>query len=127
MGKKEPGVRIAGLLRRKFPRFLLNLPLEYSSLDSNISHPGHAEDASEEGLKIYLPERLRVGENLRIKIFFAIGSELQAIESTTQVVWADFRPDEKGNRYGVKFLDISSENSEKWRQFLDSLNPQQTP
>jgi c-di-GMP-binding flagellar brake protein YcgR len=61
-----------------------------------------------------------------MKLFFAFNSELQTIESTTQVVWADFRPEER-NRYGVKFLDITSENSEKWKDFLSSLNLQQSP
>jgi c-di-GMP-binding flagellar brake protein YcgR len=128
MGEEGPGVRIVRLVRRKYPRFLLTLPVEYSCLDSNISHPGRGENASEGGLKVYLLEQFKVGENLRMKLFFAFGPELQTIESTAQVVWADFRPEEEeGNRYGVKFLDISSENSEKWKSFLNSLNLQQSP
>ncbi len=88
MEKEKPGVKIAKLVRRKHPRFLLNLPLEYSRLDSNIRRPGHAENGSEGGLMVYLPEQFRVGENLRMKLFFSLRSELQTIESTIQVVWA---------------------------------------
>ncbi len=122
MGEEERGVRIAKMLKRKYPRFLLTLPLEYFHPDSNISHPGYAEDVSEAGLKVYFTEQLQVGQTLRMKLFFAFGSELQTIESTTHVVWADFRPEEEANQYGVKFLDISSKNSEKWKTFLINLN-----
>ncbi len=117
-----PTSKIVELPRRKYPRFLLNLPLEYSRLDSNISHPGHVEDASEEGLKVYLTESFQAGQTLRMKLFFAFGPKLQTIESTIHVVWADFRPEEEENQNGVKFLAISSKNSEKWKIFLDSLN-----
>ncbi len=121
MEKEKPGVKIAKLVRRKHPRFLLNLPLEYSRLDSNIRRPGHAENGSEGGLKVYLPEQFRVGENLRMKLFFSLRSELQTIESTIQVVWADFHSKEEENRYGVKFLDIPSADRQKWKKFLNSL------
>ncbi len=122
MEKENQGVRIAKLLRRKHPRFLLNLPLEYSCRDSSITHPGHAENGSEGGLRVYLPGQFKAGENLRVRLFFSLGSELQIIELTTQVVWADSRPEGEENQYGVKFLDISSKNSQKWKIFLDNLN-----
>ncbi len=122
MGEEQSGVGIAKLLRRKYPRFLLNLPLEYSRLDSNISHLGRTNNVSEAGLKVYLTEQFRPGQALRMKLFFAFGSQLQTIESTTHVVWANFRPEEEENQYGVKFLDISSENSEKWKNFLETPN-----
>jgi c-di-GMP-binding flagellar brake protein YcgR len=123
MAKEKPGVEIVKLLRRKYPRFLLNLPLEYFSFDSNIRHPGHAENGSEGGLKVYLPGWFKAGENLGIKVFFTLGTELQTIESTVQVVWADLRPEQKENQYGVKIIDISSEDNEKWKMFLSTLSP----
>ncbi len=120
MREEVTGLRVARLVRRRNPRFLLNLPLEYSPVDSEISHPGHAEDASEEGLKVYLPEQFQVGQTLRMKLFFSFGPGLSTIESTTQVVWADISP-EGGNRYGVKFVEISPENQERWKKFMNSL------
>ena len=101
MGQEEPGVRIAKLLRRKYPRFLLTLPLEYFHPDSNFSHPRHAEDATKAGLKVYLTEQFQVGQTLRMKLFFARGSELQTVESTTRPVWAGFPPEEQANQYGM--------------------------
>jgi hypothetical protein len=76
MEEEEPGVRIPKLLSRKYQRFLLTLPLEYFHPDFNISHPGHAEDVSEAGLKVHLTEQFQVGQTLGMKIFSAFGSEL---------------------------------------------------
>jgi hypothetical protein len=43
--------------RRLYPRFLLNLPIEYSHLDSSVSYSSHTVDVSEGGLMICLREK----------------------------------------------------------------------
>jgi PilZ domain len=133
-GEKRPRVGIAKLEkeimpakggeRRMYPRFLLNLPIEYSRLDSPISHSSRTVNASEGGLMIYLHEGHEVGQNLSVKIFFSFGSDLHTIETTVQVMWADEKLGEGGNfRHGVRFVDATSGDVQKFRGFLNSISP----
>lgn len=65
--------------KRRHPRFNLDLPVEYRRVDLPADHV-HAVTV-EEGLLLYLPELLRMGNHLRLKLFFTTGSELNAIEA----------------------------------------------
>ena len=54
-----------------YPRFVLNLPIEYLRLNSPVSYFSHTINASEGGLMICLHERLEVGQSLHLKNFFS--------------------------------------------------------
>jgi hypothetical protein len=110
--------------KRMHPRFLLNLPIEYSRLDSPVRHSSHTVNASEGGLMICLHERLDAGQHLNLKIFCSSGSNMLTIETMVRVMWADAALGEDGNyRHGVKFVGITSEDLENFKGFLDSLSP----
>jgi c-di-GMP-binding flagellar brake protein YcgR len=78
---------------------------------------------SEGGLLIYFPEQMEIGQHLRLKLFFASGSELNAIEIIAEVVWMDIHLGKGWGDYrsGVKFVDISSEDLNRLNNFLRSL------
>jgi hypothetical protein len=110
--------------KRRYRRFLLNLPVEYYHLDSPISYSSHSINASEGGLLICLHERLRSGQHLNLKVFCSSGPSLLTIETTVQVMWADELLGEDGNyRHGVKFVSMIQEDLQKFKGFLDSLSP----
>ena len=71
-GEKKPRVGIVNLERRRHPRFTVDLPIEYYQFDSSIHYPGRLMDASEGGLLVYLPERVEVGQHLKMKLFFLL-------------------------------------------------------
>ena len=113
-----------GKEKRRHPRFLLNLPMEYYHLDSPISYSSHCMNASEGGLLICLHEQLKAGQHLNLKIFCASGSSLLTIETTVEVIWADELLGKDGNyRHGVKFVSMTQEDLQKFRGFLDNLSP----
>ncbi|HYB20922.1 MAG TPA: PilZ domain-containing protein [Thermodesulfobacteriota bacterium] len=113
-----------GKEKRRHPRFLLNLPMEYYHLDSSIGHSSRCVNASEGGLLVCLHERLKAGQHLKLKIFCASGSSLLTIETTVEVIWADELLGEDGNyRHGVKFVSMAQEDLQKFRGFLDNLSP----
>ena len=120
----RPRAGIVNLEKRKHPRFSVDLPIEYHRMTSPTQLAGRAENASEGGLLVYLPEQVEIGQYLKIKIFFASGSRLDTIELSTEVVWTDFHPGKNWGDYrsGVKFLDISPEDLEKFGGFLKSLS-----
>ena len=109
--------------KRKHPRFSVDLPVEYNRADLSADH-GRAMNASEGGLLLYLPELIEIGVHLRLKLFFSMGSELNAIETLVEVVWVDvhFGKDWGDYRTGVRFVEISTGDTGKLRSFLESLS-----
>jgi c-di-GMP-binding flagellar brake protein YcgR len=108
--------------RRKYPRFNLNLPIEYSRIDSSIGHTGKALNINEGGLLLYFPEQMDIGQYIRLKLFLILGSELNTIEVLAEVVWMGIHLD-KGYQCGVNFIDVSPESMTKLKTFLRSLSP----
>lgn len=125
-GEKEtkPRYGTVNFERRKYPRFNVNLPIDYYRIDSSISHTGKALNISESGLLIYFPEEMEIGQHLKLRLFLASGSEMNTIETLVEVVWTDIRlgKDWGDYRTGVRFVNISMEDMEKLKDFLLSLS-----
>ena len=115
---------IVNFERRKYPRFNIDLPIEYSLLSYPLSHPGRALNASEGGLLVYLSEIVEISQLLQMKLFFPSGSELNGVEIMAEVVWMDIHlgRDWGDYRYGVRFVDISPESLNKLKRFLRDLS-----
>lgn len=119
----KPRTGIVSFERRRYPRFNVDLPIEYYRIDSSISYTCRAINASEGGLLIYFPEQMDIGQHLKIKLFFASGPELDTIEVLAEVVWMDIHLGKGWGDYrsGVKFIDISPDDMRKLKNFLMSL------
>jgi c-di-GMP-binding flagellar brake protein YcgR len=121
--ENKPRYGTVNFEKRSHPRFSVNLPVEYRRTDL-IVEQGRAVNASEGGLLLNLPEQMRTGNYLRLKLFFTVGSDLNAIETVVEVVWVDL-PLEEGRedyRTGVRFVEISAEDAGKLKNFLKSLS-----
>jgi c-di-GMP-binding flagellar brake protein YcgR len=122
--KKEDKRRIGilDLERRKYPRFKINLPLDYYRVDTPTSQTGRALNASEGGLEIYFPEQMKIGEHLKLRLFFSSSEfKLNSVEALAEVVWVDILSGEGEFRSGVRFVDISPDDLVKLKDFLRSL------
>ena len=121
--KKQPPHGSVNFEKRKYPRFSVDLPVEYYKLGSLVKHDGKAMNASQGGLLLYFSEPLEIGQYLRLKLFLSSDSTLSAIETITEVAWTDIHLDEGGDyRTGVRFLDTSPEDMSKLKNFLLSLS-----
>jgi hypothetical protein len=122
---KEPKPRYGtvNFEKRKHPRFSIDLPAEYSRTDLSTQH-GRAINASEGGLLLHLPEYVEIGQCLRLKLFFSVGSQLNAIEAIVEVVWVDIHlgKDWGDCRTGVRFVEISTEDMGRLMVFLRSFS-----
>jgi len=120
----RPRVGIVNFEKRGHPRFKVDLPIEYSQVDSPIGQAGRVVNASEGGLLVYLPEKMEIGQHLQVKLFFVSGSELNTIEMLTEVVWRDIHLGKNWGDYrsGVKFVDISTADLNRLKDFLESLS-----
>ena len=110
--------------RRKYPRFNVDLPIEYYRIDSSIGQTGKALNISEGGLLLYLTDQVEIGQHLKSNFSFTSGSEIDSIEMLAEVarididlgeVWGDYR-------CGVNFIDVSPEDMSKMKEFLRSLS-----
>src|SRR4030042_3424983 len=109
--------------KRKHPRFSVALPVEYSRADLSADH-GRVMNASEGGLLLSLPEQMELGSHLRLRLFFTMGSELNAVETLVEVVWVDVHLEKDWGDYrtGVRFVEIPTEEMDKLKSFLRSLS-----
>jgi c-di-GMP-binding flagellar brake protein YcgR len=125
--KPQPRYGIVNFERRKFPRFSVDLPVEYEKTNSFVP-ARRVLNVSEGGLLIYFSERMEIGEHLRLRLFFSgIGSDLSAIEALVEVVWIEIDADKEvvDYRVGVKFIYITQTDMNSLKTFL--LNLSQPP
>ncbi len=133
MGKeeKESKARFGNVNfeRRKHPRLSFAFPVEYRRIDSPKSYPARTADIGDGWLLLYISEEIEIDQNLRVKLFLDPDLKLKTIEAEVQVVWKDFRLRKDGyRRIGVRFVNISSEDMEKLRSFLnDPMNAKIPP
>ncbi len=135
MGKEEeketePRFGLANFEKRRHPRFSVDLPIEYWPLDKSKSRPGRMIDVGEGGLLLHLSEPVEIGQNLGLNLFIDIGPNLDSIEALVrvEVVWKDLYLGKDGDyRIGVKFVDISSEDMDKLKEFLNTLMNSKPP
>ena len=120
---RNPRTGIVSLERRKHPRFSVDLPIEYYHAVLSNGQAGRLMNASEGGLLIYFPEQMEIGQYVKMKLFFSLGSGLNNVEILAEVVWEDIRlGNDRGDyRYGVRFIDISPDDLNKLNNFLGSL------
>jgi hypothetical protein len=126
MGKEKKETRprygIVNFEKRRYPRYSVDLPVEYAQSDSVVR--GEVFDASEGGLLVYFSERVEVGQHLLLKLFFSSMSQFNTVETLVEVVWVEVHMGEDWGDYraGVKFVDISREDLEKLIIFLKNLS-----
>ena len=124
MEKKRirPHIGIAKFEKRKNPRFLLNLPIEYYRVNSDLNSAGYTSNASKGGLMVNLPEQVDIGQFLKITLFFSFGPDLDSIKMLSQVVWTDHVGEDGSYQSGLRFIDISSEDMNRWENLLKNLS-----
>ena len=107
--------------KRRFPRFLIDLPLEYQEEDTPHSRGGIVINASEGGFLIESIKDIPIGTKLNIAVLFPKGFELTNFEVLAQVIWKDLHWEEdwEGYQYGLKFIQILEEDRRKLKQLLN--------
>jgi c-di-GMP-binding flagellar brake protein YcgR len=115
---------IVNFERRKYPRFNVDLPIEYCFIDSSTEQSGRAMNVSEGGLLVYLPDQVEIGQHLRLQLFFPSGSSLNTIEMRAEVAWSDIHlgKDWGDYRCGLRFIEITPDDLNKLRKFIGSLS-----
>jgi len=114
---------VLAIEKRKYPRFSVELPLDYSRVNGKETYGGMVANASEGGLLVYLPERIEIGSLLKIEIFYVGGLELNTIKAVGKVVWADLAARESWgeHRYGLQFESIDEKDFNRLTTLLKEV------
>jgi c-di-GMP-binding flagellar brake protein YcgR len=114
---------VLAIEKRKYPRFSVELPLDYSRVNGKGTLGGMVANASEGGLLVYLPERIELGAFLRIEIFYVKGLELDTIKAVARVVWSDMAARESWgeHRYGLQFENIDEKDFDRLSTLLKEV------
>jgi c-di-GMP-binding flagellar brake protein YcgR len=109
--------------KRRYFRLSLHLPMEYSFPESSRHRLAYTVDLCEGGLLMYTPEKLEIGQNLKIKLYYDSASRLDCIQALGEVVRVD-RLGKSGKEYkcAVRFVDLPSNILKQLQSFLKSLN-----
>lgn len=107
--------------RRKHPRFHIDLPVKYNSVNHFSPKDGRVTNVSEGGLLVNLPEEIVIGHRLKLTLFLRSHSELNVISPSVQVVWTgiQMKKDLTWNySTGVRFVEIQPTDKVKFKSFL---------
>jgi len=104
--------------RRKHPRIVIDLPLEYHEKDKSCLHGGMVINAGEGGFLIESTRDIPVGTELSITVLFAKGNRLDDFKVVARIVWKKVCSKEdsngkqfwRGYRYGLEFVQMSDED-----------------
>jgi len=107
--------------KRRYPRFLIDLPLEYRDLDGSCLHGGIVANASETGFLMESGKDIPIGTELNIVVLYLEGFELANFKVTGKIVWKEpySKEDGKGKiywegyQYGLEFTQILDED--RWK------------
>jgi hypothetical protein len=128
-GSEEGGVGASsGRERRKTPRYLVEIPLDYTGVDDGRVSTGLTGNASEGGVMTFIGERVDVGAVLNITLFFRLGFSLTAMETKSEVIWRDdaWKDYLDNYKYGLRFLETEICELEKLKKLLQDAEPQET-
>ena len=113
--------------RRSYPRFNVDLPLEYRDTDGSCLRGGIVANASEGGFLMESPRDITIGTELNIAVLFPKGFELANFNVVVKIVWKepyskeDLKGDSywKGYQYGLEFIQVLEDDRWKLNFLLD--------
>lgn len=108
--------------KRKHPRILISLPLNFQINENEGGYPALTLDVSESGLLIQTLKQMPVGIRLNIEVLFPKDFKLPNFKAETEIIWKGiyYWEDWEGYQYGLKFIQISNEDYLKLKQVLSN-------
>ena len=106
--------------KRKYPRFLIDLPLEYREEETSHARGGIVINASEGGFLIESVKDIPIGTKLNIAILFPKWFELADFRLVAETLWKEplWKDNWTGYRYGLNIVQILDEDQTKLKLLL---------
>ncbi len=108
--------------KRKYPRVLINMPLDFKMTEDSNQSTGLVINASEAGLLIQTFKEMPIGQRLTIELSSPQKAKPEKFSAMTEIIWKDVYiwDDWEAFQYGLKFTQISYEDYLKLKQILSS-------
>jgi hypothetical protein len=106
--------------KRRYPRFLIDLPLEYREAETSHARGGLVINASEGGFLIESVKDIPIGTKLNMAVLFPQWFELSDFKLVAKTLWKEplWKDDWSGYRYGLNIVQILEEDRTKLRLLL---------
>ena len=120
--------------RRRFVRIPFSFPVRFMECgydkkhlkEGGSSNYAYSNNISSGGIQLKLPQKLKLGLILKIKLTLPIYSDCKVLHLLGQVIWAKL--DETDNKYaaGIQFIDLDDINQITLEEFIhESLKDNQ--
>ena len=109
--------------RRRGDRFHVDYPISYALRSSSEISAGKAANLSEGGLLAYFFDRISVGTELDLEMFYTFGFQFTSLNAQARIVWKDIWETGEGieYQYGIQFLRMDREEKIKLSKLLASI------
>jgi c-di-GMP-binding flagellar brake protein YcgR len=113
--------------RRRHPRFLVKLPLDYWQTPEVIQG-GLVANISETGLLIHSVHKIQIGTKLGIRVYLSNENSLDCIEGMAKIVWMNLHreKDWKGYRYGVYIMQMPPGYQDRLTKYILTLQQEES-
>jgi len=108
--------------KRKYPRALINMPLNFRMTEDSNHSTGLVINASEAGLLIQTFKDMPIGQRITIEVSSPKRAKLIKFSAMTEIIWKDLYiwDDWEAYQYGLKFSYLSYEDYLKLKQILSN-------
>jgi c-di-GMP-binding flagellar brake protein YcgR len=108
--------------KRKTPRLPLRLPTEYFYAGMNKGRTCYTINISEGGVLLSLPEKMDLGQALKIEVIYFFDYELSSFKAVGEVVRVQ-KSKENGKEYecALEFVKLLPREMEKLKNFLAKI------
>ena len=109
--------------KRRFSRFVIDLPLDYQEMDNSRVRGAILVNASEAGLLIEAIHYIPVGAKVNVAVLFPKEFELDDLILGAQIVWNEPRckEDWDGYQYGVNIIQMFAKERQALKSLLSSI------
>ena len=108
--------------KRKYPRVLVNMPLNFKMTEDSYQSAGLVINASEAGLLIQTFKDMPIGKGVIVEVWFPKRGKSVKLSAMTEIIWKDIYiwDDWEAYQYGLRFNQILYEDYLKLKHILSS-------
>ena len=112
--------------RRHFTRIPFSFPVRFKECgydkdnlkEEGVSQYAYSNNISVGGIQLKLPQKLKIGKFLKMKLTLPIYSDCRVIHLLGQVVWTQFDEPEKKHLAGIQFQDLDDVDKITLEEFI---------
>lgn len=111
--------------RRRCDRISVDYPISYVLEDHGVVFTGMAVNLSEGGLLGYFFDRMSVGTQLNLEMFYIHELQFTALNTQGRIVWKDIMETSEAieYQYGIEFTKMGREEKARLCNLLTSMKP----